>query len=359
MASVTDPSSSRQRTTSDEPQPRRGIVSTILYAPPRLLFALLYRAAAFLQPYASQIIPIFVCLLLVPLVISLSLYAGWVVWRSAPVAWQVPIDFQYGDGASPYSQATIAGVASHQPYDISLRLSVPATEANFGLGNFMAALELTTPSNKSIASVRRSAIILPSSSTTLFIFSTPRKLIDLKIPLLDSFSFGTSKAMARVEVGRRDLWKTLGRGEGRELSVYSASLVGSVRHSGIKGLVSRFPLVSAVVASTIFLFVCLLVVTSCILPTVFANDGEYTNTPHELPPPKPDLDPSSGGDEKPPKPRRRSRGARSSMRRVAVKREGFEEDVQLVPSSSGQRTSSPPLRRRRSRVEGGLSDSDV
>lgn len=40
--------------------------------------------------------------------------------------------------------------------------------------------------------------------------------------------------MARVEVGRRDLWKTLGRGEGRELSVYSASLVGSVRHSGIK-----------------------------------------------------------------------------------------------------------------------------
>ncbi|KAF9502548.1 hypothetical protein BDN71DRAFT_1438204 [Pleurotus eryngii] len=357
MTSVTDPSSSRQRTTSDEPPQRREIVSTILYAPPRLLFILLYRAAAFLQPYASQIIPIFICLLLVPLVISLSLYAGWLVWRSVPVAWQVPIDFQYGDGASPYSQATIAGIAPYQPYDISLRLSVPATEANFGLGNFMAALELTTPSNKSIASVRRSAIILPSSSTTLFIFSTPRKLIDLKISLLDSFSFGTSKAMARVEVGRRDLWKTLGRGEGRELSVYSASLVGRVRHSGVTGLVSRFPLVSAVVASTIFLFVCLLVVTSCILPTVFTNNGEYT--PHELPPMKPDLDPNSGGDEEPPKPRRRSRGARSSMRRVAVKREGFEEDVQLVPSSSGQRTSSPPLRRRRSRVEGGLSDSDV
>lgn len=40
--------------------------------------------------------------------------------------------------------------------------------------------------------------------------------------------------VAYVEIGRNDQWRNLGSGQGRELSVVSASLRGVVVHSGLR-----------------------------------------------------------------------------------------------------------------------------
>lgn len=64
-------------------------------------------------------------------------------------------------------------------------------------------------------------------------FSSPREL-DFVIPMMSSFYAEAENLRARVEVGRRDGWKSLGHGEGRELSVITAVIRGEVRPHGIK-----------------------------------------------------------------------------------------------------------------------------
>lgn len=59
------------------------------------------------------------------------------------------------DGLSPYAEQDIRSLSVDQPYDISLRLVVPATEQNYALGNFMASLTLRTPRNATVLSARR------------------------------------------------------------------------------------------------------------------------------------------------------------------------------------------------------------
>lgn len=58
--------------------------------------------------------------------------------------------------------------------------------------------------------------------------------ISLTVPLLSSFLPGSSGVTAFVEIGRRDGWTSLGSKEGREISVISASIGGSVVHQGIR-----------------------------------------------------------------------------------------------------------------------------
>ncbi len=64
-------------------------------------------------------------------------------------------------------------------------------------------------------------------------FRSPREL-DFVIPMLSSFYAEAENLRARVEVGRSDGWKSLGHGEGRELSVIAAAIRGEVRPHGIK-----------------------------------------------------------------------------------------------------------------------------
>jgi len=59
------------------------------------------------------------------------------------------------DGVPPYAHFPVSNLHPQQPYEVSLHLVVPATESNLALGNFMASLRLSTPSNKTLVSVRR------------------------------------------------------------------------------------------------------------------------------------------------------------------------------------------------------------
>ncbi|KAG2075060.1 hypothetical protein BDR04DRAFT_1091887 [Suillus decipiens] len=226
------------------------------------------------RPIAPQLIPLFVCLALIPVIILFSLFSGWYVWKNVAVGWASPLYLQYGDGTSPYAEISLPSLAPSQPYDISMHLTIPASEANFALGNFMTTLTLSTPSNRTLASVRKPAIVLPPSKSR--IWSSP-KLVNLDILFLESHAPGASRVIARVELGRRDGWKALGNGEGRELSVFSAFLRGTVKRRGIRGLVTRFPVTFAIVSSITFLVISLLVLAACILPAIqwrFSSDED-------------------------------------------------------------------------------------
>jgi len=48
------------------------------------------------RPLAPQLIPLFVCLALIPVIISFSLFSGWYVWKNAAVGWESPVYLQYG-----------------------------------------------------------------------------------------------------------------------------------------------------------------------------------------------------------------------------------------------------------------------
>ena len=56
----------------------------------------------------------------------------------------------------------------------------------------------------------------------------------MNIPMLYDVVIGTTRALARVEIGRRDQWKTLGEGYARELAVMSGAIRGAVQHHGIR-----------------------------------------------------------------------------------------------------------------------------
>lgn len=73
---------------------------------------------------------------------------------------------------------------------------------------------------------------MPPSS---FRWSNP-SVTTLEIPLLSRYVSGTSDVVARIELGRQDGWKSIGSGEGKELSVLSAFINGRVRPQGVRSV---------------------------------------------------------------------------------------------------------------------------
>ncbi len=225
---------------------------------------LLSKGLALIRPFAPQLIPLAVFAFLIPLVFSLSVAAGYAVWKNVAVGWEMPLYLQYGyescsyagqrifsgfsDGQSPYASTFLPALTTQQPYDISIRLTVPATETNVALGNFMASLRLASASNnKTLVSVRRpvsliavghicfltaiQAIVIPPRST---LFSVKPSTTTIDILLLPSYIPSGSHIEATVQLGRQDSWKTLGSGEGREVAVFDAYLYGVVVQQGIR-----------------------------------------------------------------------------------------------------------------------------
>lgn len=171
----------------------------------------------------------------------------------------------------------------------------------------MITLTLTNTNNQTVVFIRRPVCIQPKT-VHLHLFRTDigakslvvqptimpwsslfgsRNAINVDIPLLSNIVFGTNNAVARVELGRKDQWKTLGRGEAREVSVSSAILRGVVVHKGLRyalsasraiplsllitsrsGILTRFPLLTAVAASGVFFFLSFVILASCLLPAI-------------------------------------------------------------------------------------------
>ncbi|KAI0830725.1 hypothetical protein BC628DRAFT_1416243 [Trametes gibbosa] len=236
--------------------------------PIRLFIDIILAALRLVQPLAPQLVPLAVFSISLPLIIFLSVGSGYWVWKSVAVGWETEIFLQYGDSSVPYAEAILPNVVAQQPYDISLHLLVPANEANFALGNFMASLTLLTARNSTLAAVRKPAIVLPPSASPWSFLYNPPGTVDLNIPMLREFTLGVARPIARVELGRRDLWKTLGQGHGREISVISGYIRGIVLHRGVRGIISRFPIASAMVASAVFFLILFVGMVACLMPAV-------------------------------------------------------------------------------------------
>jgi hypothetical protein len=73
-----------------------GLISRVLHLPFRLLLSFSSTSVATLRPYAPQIVPLLICVLFIPLVFLLSVFAGFVVWKSVAVDWETPIHLQFG-----------------------------------------------------------------------------------------------------------------------------------------------------------------------------------------------------------------------------------------------------------------------
>ncbi|KDR85345.1 hypothetical protein GALMADRAFT_52054 [Galerina marginata CBS 339.88] len=242
---------------------RPGILATIVATPFKIFIALCLGILSAIRPFAPRLVPALVCSLFIPLVLLLSASAGWVVWSSLSVSWQVPLYLQFGDGISPYAFVSLPTLVPQQRYDISVDLVLPYTESNLLLGNFMASLTLSTLSNRTLAHVRRPAIIPPPKPR---IFSWNPTSANVKVPLIESFLASKSNLAANVQIGRGDGWTTLGLGQGREVNVIAASLRGLAVPHGIRGLAMRFPLFSALASAGIFLIILSAILGTCVLP---------------------------------------------------------------------------------------------
>lgn len=90
------------------------------------------------------------------------------IWVSPVFSPLTLADPDCSDAPSPYAELSLPALSTAQPYDISLRLVLPASDANFALGNFMASLSLSTPSNKTLVAVSRPVCSSPSLYISLF-----------------------------------------------------------------------------------------------------------------------------------------------------------------------------------------------
>ena len=157
-------------------------IASAALVPARLFLSTLVTLIRVFRPYAPQLIPLLVCLLLLPAVILVSVFAGFLVWRDIAVPWDAPLHLQFGyvgspppkssitlprDGQPPYARASLPPLVPHQRYDISVQFVIPAVESNFALGNFMTSLILTTPSNQTLTSVRQPVSLLSAPCTQL------------------------------------------------------------------------------------------------------------------------------------------------------------------------------------------------
>jgi hypothetical protein len=99
------------------------------------------------------------------------------------------------------------------------------------------------------------AAILPKPSglvRSVLPFSS-QAYTEVVIQILPSWTPGTSSPLYGVlEIGRRDAWKTLGRGEGRELTVLEAYVKGKVLLQGTRRVVGRYPNLAGLFSSATF-----------------------------------------------------------------------------------------------------------
>ena len=71
------------------------------------------------------------------------------------------------------------------------------------------------------------------------------------MPLLKAYLPGTPRLVAVVELGRKDAWKSLGGGGGREVSVLTAHIQGAVVHHGTRSHVSSELLIGQLIITSL------------------------------------------------------------------------------------------------------------
>ena len=121
MENVSDEDS--EKLAGDGPHP---VYSTGNESRPRssnLLTTVISYGVSALRAVAPQIIPLFVFALLIPLIVAVSIFAGWLVWKNASVSWEAPLYLQYGCVRCCMSLQT--PIISYSPQTVTGRSHIP------------------------------------------------------------------------------------------------------------------------------------------------------------------------------------------------------------------------------------------
>ncbi|KAG0140079.1 hypothetical protein CROQUDRAFT_674842 [Cronartium quercuum f. sp. fusiforme G11] len=201
------------------------------------------------------------------ILISIIAYVSF-YWSYVPqIGLTIPLWLQYGEGRVPYASIDLRKftdqIAIDQAYNVNLRLTVPAHDRNFELGNFMTRLTLTTssPLNTTLHHVSRHASLIYEPYfarillsikylRTLFFFSAPHIVQHLDIGLLEQTIINPNikknrLGTAKIEVGRDD--------ELGELHVYDATLVFDAHLDGLRAMMYYHPYLSFSFFCTLFM----------------------------------------------------------------------------------------------------------
>jgi hypothetical protein len=102
----------------------------------------------------------------------------------------------------------------------------------------------------------------------------------LSIQLLTYWKPYTSSPLdGKLEVGRRDGWKSLGKGEGRELTVIEAYVRGTVQLEGTRRVVGAYPNLAGALSSAIFFITATLGVGLCFWRFAAPFEAGYRRAP--------------------------------------------------------------------------------
>ncbi|CAE6429351.1 unnamed protein product [Rhizoctonia solani] len=208
---------------------------------------------------------------ILPALLAISVGAGITVVNLIPDGWKAELWMQYGEQATPFARTSLPALTPGQPYDVVLSLQVPLTTENLALGNFMTKLILTDAKNLTVATANRpqSLVLRKQSSWIPFLGNAPQTET-IVVPLLEHWSpsfqpgnlLNHGVAVARgmghqgfhafIAVGRPDAWKSLGSGQGKELSIARATLQGHVKLYGIRGFFARHKFLLFVLTTAVF-----------------------------------------------------------------------------------------------------------
>lgn len=92
---------------------------------------------------------------------------------------------------------------------------------------------LYAPNPRAYFSLHKAIVTRPCTNPWTFFLRAPGT-VDIRVSLLESYEPITPNVIAQIELGRKDQWRSIGNGEGREISVFRAFLRGVVVHRGIR-----------------------------------------------------------------------------------------------------------------------------
>lgn len=95
----------------------------------------------------------------------------------------------------------------------------------------------------------------------------------IEVPLLSTYTPTSRNIRAELSIGRADSWKSLGRGYARELSVAGAHLHGRLVYKGVRGLLTRFPILVSLLAGALFGAVVMSLIAACVLPVLLTKSA--------------------------------------------------------------------------------------
>jgi len=148
-----------------------------------------------------------------------------------------------------------------QPYTISLELTVPLAPYNMELGNFMAGIEIRNKNDSTLLIASRRPCLLPKPWLA-FLYRSQTVIIKL----IENIELPISTTTARIEIGRRDGWRSLRNHIRQELTVKGVYLRGDIVPSGIWGWVVKYPISMSILSSLAFLVVSTLGLCIGIIP---------------------------------------------------------------------------------------------